>query len=124
MDFCSLLIYKILCCSSFNFKVSFCIKPHFLFHSGQMLKDYMPDVVFSAHSHLSRLRGPSMSTPSTFFDVLGPMPLSLRDHSRTTNYEDGWPHPPNVHEIEVPTCSYRMGVTNMGYGYALVGKYL
>ena len=26
-------------------------------------------------------------------------------------------------EISVPTCSYRMGVPRMGYGYALIGQY-
>ena len=26
-----------------------------------------------------------------------------------------------LHEIVVPTCSYRMGVDNMGYGAALIG---
>jgi hypothetical protein len=27
-----------------------------------------------------------------------------------------------VHEFMVPTCSYRMGVSNMGYGAAVIGK--
>lgn len=88
----------------------------------RMLKDYKPEVIFSAHSHLSRLKGASMSTPSTFFDVLGPMPLNARNRSRGADYDDGWPHPSMVYEIEVPTCSYRMGVDNMGYGYALIDE--
>ncbi len=25
-------------------------------------------------------------------------------------------------EISVPTCSYRMGVPRMGYGYAVIGQ--
>lgn len=25
-------------------------------------------------------------------------------------------------EIMIPTCSYRMGVLNIGYGYAIIGK--
>jgi hypothetical protein len=28
-----------------------------------------------------------------------------------------------VHEFMVPTCSYRMGVSNMGYGAAIIGKF-
>jgi hypothetical protein len=27
-----------------------------------------------------------------------------------------------VHEFVVPTCSYRMGATDMGYGAAVIGK--
>ena len=29
-----------------------------------------------------------------------------------------------IHEIVVPTCSYRMGVYNMGYGVAYIGKFI
>ena len=32
--------------------------------------------------------------------------------------------PNELHEIVVPTCSYRMGVPNMGYGAAVIGKCL
>ena len=28
-----------------------------------------------------------------------------------------------LHEITVPTCSYRMGKPQYGYGYAVIGKY-
>lgn len=28
-----------------------------------------------------------------------------------------------IHEFIVPTCSYRMGVANMGYGAAVIGKF-
>ena len=27
-----------------------------------------------------------------------------------------------LHEIIVPTCNYRMGVPNMGYGAAVIGE--
>lgn len=30
--------------------------------------------------------------------------------------------PKNVQEIIVPTCSYRMGSKNMGYGFAIIGE--
>lgn len=29
-----------------------------------------------------------------------------------------------LNEIMIPTCSYRMGVANMGYGYATLGQCL
>ena len=29
----------------------------------------------------------------------------------------------NLHELKVPTCSYRMGVPNMGYGVAVIGEF-
>ena len=29
-----------------------------------------------------------------------------------------------VHELMVPTCSYRMGVPDMGYGAVTLGKYI
>jgi len=28
-----------------------------------------------------------------------------------------------VHEFMVPTCSYRMGTVDMGYGVAIIGKF-
>lgn len=28
----------------------------------------------------------------------------------------------DVHEIQIPTCSYRMGTKNMGYGLAYISK--
>ena len=30
-------------------------------------------------------------------------------------------HDVTLSEITVPTCSYRMGVPRMGYGYAVIG---
>lgn len=27
----------------------------------------------------------------------------------------------DIHEVQIPTCSYRMGVRNMGYGIAYIG---
>lgn len=33
-------------------------------------------------------------------------------------------HVPNRTEIMVPTCSYRMGVAKMGYGWAILGMFL
>lgn len=33
-------------------------------------------------------------------------------------------HVPNRTEIMVPTCSYRMGVAKMGYGWAVFGMFI
>ena len=33
-------------------------------------------------------------------------------------------HDITLTEITVPTCSYRMGVPRMGFGYALIGDFL
>lgn len=29
----------------------------------------------------------------------------------------------DVHEVQIPTCSYRMGTFNMGYGLAYIGEH-
>ncbi|XP_034250728.1 cell division control protein 1 [Thrips palmi] len=87
----------------------------------KVLKDFKPHVIFSAHSHLSRLRGPTMKNPSPLNDMIGPVQLGQVNQTKDKDYEDGWSDGSfnTVQEIEVPTCSYRMGVYNMGYGYAL-----
>lgn len=87
-----------------------------------MIKELQPHLIFSAHSHLSRLRLASKNTPSTL-SRLGP--ISIRKN-QTKDYEfgGGWPSSSEVYEVEVPTCSYRMGVKDTGYGFAIVGKFM
>lgn len=85
----------------------------------KMLNDIKPHVIFSAHSHLSRLRGSTRSTASPLTRSLGPVLLGNRTQTGQDFYDDDWMNVAEVNEIEVPTCSYRMGVANMGYGYAL-----
>lgn len=29
----------------------------------------------------------------------------------------------DIHEVEIPTCSYRMGTPHVGYGLASIGEY-
>lgn len=29
----------------------------------------------------------------------------------------------DIHEVQIPTCSYRMGTPHMGYGLAYIGSY-
>lgn len=61
------------------------------------------------------------------------MHLSL--DTATDQLSDTWILPPretplyqlrldmgDVHELQIPTCSYRMGTPNMGYGLAYIGK--
>lgn len=63
-----------------------------------------------------------MTNPSPMLSILGPVQIGQKNRTKDFEYEDGWPSGAETHEIEVPTCSYRMGVTSMGYGYALFGK--
>lgn len=88
----------------------------------KIIREYKPHVIFSAHSHLSRLRGPTMVTPSPLNGLFGPIQLGLLNQTKDRDYEEGWSSSAGVHEIEVPTCSYRMGVSEMGYGYALLDE--
>lgn len=93
-----------------------------MFLHFQVIGDFKPHVIFSAHSHLSRLRGPSIMTPSPLDGIFGPIQLGLMNQTKNSDYDSSWSNSAEVHEIEVPTCSYRMGVSDMGYGYALFGE--
>ncbi|KAK3913847.1 Cell division control protein 1 [Frankliniella fusca] len=88
----------------------------------KILREFKPHLIFSAHSHLSRLRGPSMMSPSPLTKKLGPVPFGRKDRSKEVDFDDGWKSITDVHEIEVPTCSYRMGVSDMGFGFALIDE--
>jgi len=43
-------------------------------------------------------------------------------HYLDTFLQLGTGEPLDTYEITVPTCSYRMGVANMGIGLALIGE--
>lgn len=66
-------------------------------------------MIFSAHSHYSRV----ITYPPQNIE-------SLVDNRIVTIHLNGVR---DYTEIAVPTSSYRMGVTNIGYGYAVIGKY-
>ena len=88
-----------------------------------MVKELQPHLIFSAHSHLSRLRVVSKNSPSTL-SKLGPISIRHKNRTRDSQYDDNWPSSLEIHEVEVPTCSYRMGVKDMGFGFALIGKFV
>ena len=81
----------------------------------QALKELSPQIIFTAHDHKA-------------------MHLSL--DTATDQLSDTWILPPNetplyqlrldmgdVHELQIPTCSYRMGTRHMGYGLAYIGNF-
>lgn len=80
----------------------------------QVLKELSPQVIFSAHEHKA-------------------MHISL--DTATDQLSDIWILPPyetplyqlrmdvgDIHEVLIPTCSYRMGTLHMGYGLAYIGR--
>lgn len=75
----------------------------------QILKKFKPKMIFTAHSHYSRL----ITYPPQHFE-------SLVDNRVVTIPLNNIVQ--NFTEISSPTCSYRMGVPNIGYGYAVIGK--
>lgn len=78
----------------------------------QVITKYNPSIIFSAHMHVSRI----ITYPP--FNA-----AYLEDKyifSHALNVER---HVPNRTEIMVPTCSYRMGVAKMGYGWAILGMF-
>jgi len=80
---------------------------------GKALDAVKPDLVISAHEHLSR-------------HIIGDKQKARYQHQeRLLEDTKLWYFPtagPHLHEIMVPTCSYRMGVPRMGYGAAVIEK--
>lgn len=77
-----------------------------------MVKKIRPHLIFSGHSHRSQHYityendlWKSKHTKIPFED----------NKSKVLQFQKGL-----IHEIIVPTCSYRMGVDNMGYGAAYI----
>ena len=73
-----------------------------------------PQIIFTAHEHKA---------------------LHISLDTASDQLSDIWKLPPHktplyqlrldmgdVHEIQIPTCSYRMGTSNMGYGLAYIGN--
>lgn len=71
-------------------------------------------MIFSAHSHISRV----ITLPPVHFEYLNDNSI-LKITLRTNEMIDG---KRKITEIMVPTCSYRMGVKNIGFGMAVLGK--
>lgn len=59
-----------------------------------------------------------MAQRSLFSHAYAEIPSTHRSDFSVFHLET---NPTVVQEIVVPTCSYRMGVPEMGYGYAIIG---
>lgn len=78
-----------------------------------IISDIDPHVIFSAHWHESRIfYYPSTKVLNFYENEVREFNLHALKHERT------------FLEIMVPTASYRMGKTNIGMGYAVLGKCL
>lgn len=79
-----------------------------------MIKKIRPHLIFSGHVHKSFHAAASEDNIwQRGFAAIGPN----ETETKVFNLRSGL-----VHEILVPTCSYRMGVSDMGYGAAFIGK--
>lgn len=74
----------------------------------QILDKFKPKMIFTAHTHVSRI----LTYPPQHIE-------NVADNRIVTVHLNGLR---NFTEISVPTSSYRMGVSNVGYGYAVIGK--
>lgn len=76
----------------------------------------LPHLLFTAHEHKSMI----ISTDALLRREFQIVPVT-RDNNQVFEYTLGTT---DMYEILIPTCSYRMGTTKIGYGYAVMGKYL
>lgn len=78
------------------------------------MDQFKPNIIFSGHSHYSRLiTYPPPQTVQLIDNRI--VTVDLNNFNAVENYR-------NFTEIMVPSSSYRMGVANIGYGYAIIGK--
>lgn len=86
-----------------------------IFFRFQILDQFKPIIIFSAHTHLSRiLTYPPQEVESVYDNRI----VKVHLHS------DGMGDSRKYTEIMIPTSSYRMGVPNVGFGFAVIGKYI
>lgn len=72
-------------------------------------------IIFSAHTHLSRvLTYPPQEVNSVYDSRIVKVQLHSAGMADSRKYT----------EIMIPTSSYRMGVRNIGFGFAVIGKYI
>ncbi|GJQ78978.1 hypothetical protein Trydic_g140 [Trypoxylus dichotomus] len=78
----------------------------------QVVHQLEPHVLFTAHEHKSKV---IRTDPNNLYDrhVEVTDPRNPKKFQYDLNSE-------SVYEFMVPTCSYRMGTMNMGYGYAII----
>lgn len=80
----------------------------------KVLEELQPHVLFTAHEHKSKvIHFNILNSDNYFVEVTNP---------KTKNYFHFKLKGDYVYEFMIPTCSYRMGTSNMGYGYAIIGE--
>lgn len=80
----------------------------------KVLSKMQPHLLFTAHEHKSMI----ISTDAIQRGDRHIVPVTPNDNKIHTNTLGAI----NMFEIIVPTCSYRMGVSKIGYGLAVIGK--
>lgn len=81
-----------------------------------MLAKLQPHLLFTAHEHKAMV----ISTDALLRQDRQIVPIRL-DNNGVFSYSLG---DTDMYEILVPTCSYRMGTSKIGYGFAIIGKYV
>ncbi|XP_053691768.1 uncharacterized protein LOC128740258 [Sabethes cyaneus] len=84
------------------------------------IEQFQPDVIFSAHDHTSKYTIVRKNVPEVEPVFV---PLSTSRETRHSISSFNLEEIRNNHgllEISVPTCSYRMGVMKIGYGFAVL----
>lgn len=82
----------------------------------KVFKQLQPNVLFTAHEHKSKI-----ITYNTYEKK--DRQIQATDPKSTTNKFEFSFNSGFLYEFMVPTCSYRMGTANMGYGYAIIGEF-
>uniref|UniRef100_A0A0B7AH84 Calcineurin-like phosphoesterase domain-containing protein n=1 Tax=Arion vulgaris TaxID=1028688 RepID=A0A0B7AH84_9EUPU len=86
-----------------------------------ILRMAQPNILLTGHWHLSQMFG--CDTCLSDDEDMTNWPYYQRDISKVDGYVDiDLTNLIALSEIMVPTCSYRMGVPNMGYGVAVINK--
>lgn len=91
----------------------------------KVLNEFKSEYIFSAHDHSSiNFVSDFKQRKQNYIQRLGRSSYSQMNEAQ---WRFGQQSPNTVSEIIVPTCSYRMGSSNVGYGVLTIGitlKYL
>lgn len=86
---------------------------HYRYYSEKMVRKFEPHIIFSAHHHKSYV---VRARTDNIFSYLQPLNVNSTGYSiHLFEIEDG-----HINEIVVPTCSYRMGVLDIGFGFGVI----
>lgn len=86
----------------------------------QVLNEFKSEFIFSAHDHTSyNFISDFKEKKQTYIQRLQRNSFNLMPNAQ---WRFGQQPSNTVSEIIVPTCSYRMGSKNIGYGVLIIGK--